>query len=215
MTEFLQTVIQHQSCISHIPWETHPKGKHFPFDTFISRSLSFTEHPVRTVPSCGCYHFSGFADHILHGNILLELCRTPTPAPVSLGHTEFTEKKGTKMKLLKQHQPQVTELLLPNTNTLCLSKHFQHMSQGHRGVKSPEPVGRTSTTLISNKSTQLNWMVQLRLDLEASGKAIGTQAQQHRIHFVTSEMGGSVWDTLCIQLQQCHSSTAALKNFCF
>lgn len=59
-------------------------------------------------------------------------------------------------------------------------------------------------------------MVHLGLDLEASGKATGTQAQQHRIHLAPAdEMGGSVWDTLCIQLQQCHSSTAALKNFCF
>lgn len=121
------------------------------------------------------------------------------------------------MKLLKQQQqPQVTELLLPTTNTLSLSKHFQHTSQGHRGVKSPEPAGRTSTPLISNKPTQLSWMVHLRLDLEASGKAIGTQAQQHRIHLAPAdEMGGSVWDTLCIQLQQCHSSPAVLKNFCF
>lgn len=91
--------------------------------------------------------------------------------------TQNLQKKGTKMKLLKQHQPPATEL-----HTLCLSKHPQHGSQGHRGVKSPELWAGQAQTLISDKPAQLNWMEQSRLDLEASGKAIGTQAQQHSIH---------------------------------
>lgn len=121
--------------------------------------------------------------------------------PLSYQGTLNLRKKGTKMKLLKQHQ-----LLIP---TQSLSKHFQHTSQGHRGGKSPEPEGRTSTTWIRNKSTQLHWMVQLRLDLEASGKAIGTQAGQHRIHL--SPAGG---EALCGTRGAFNNATAALKNFC-
>lgn len=38
--------------------------------------------------------------------------------PLSHWGTPNWQKEGTKMKLLKQQQPQVTELLLPNTNTV-------------------------------------------------------------------------------------------------
>lgn len=166
---------------------------------------------TEAVPSSVCYYFAAFADPITDGNILMEFCRTPTPALVSLGYAEFTKKKGTKMKLLKQRQPRFTELLLSNTNPV--SQQTPPTTSQGQGEGRALWAGQHDTAQGQINTAQLAAAVKTRAgSIRRSHWNTSSAAQNPS---VTSQMGGSAWDMLCIQVQQCQSSTAALKNFCF
>lgn len=122
---------QHSLAILHFThsWETHPEGSTSLGDLYFRESLFYgapSEDSAQFCLSlflwfCCPYYRWEYSDAVLQD----------THSSPCLWGTLNLQKKGTKMKLLKQQQPQFTELLLSSTNPVS-HKHLQHSSQGHR-----------------------------------------------------------------------------------
>lgn len=110
----------------------HIQREHLPLRSLF-QGVSFTEHPKCPV----LFVVISLLLLPITGGSIDGALQSTHSSPCLTGVTLNLQKKGTKMKLLKQHQPRFTELLLSNTNTASLSKHLQHRAKDTGEWKAP------------------------------------------------------------------------------